>query len=171
MASKLHAYQVSLTWTGNRGLGTAAYGAYGRDHLISAGAKPPIAGSSDPSFRGDPACWNPEELLVASISACHQLWYMHLCAVAGIAVVSYADAAEGIMEEDESGSGQFVRVTLRPRVVLKPDDDIATAARLHHEAHQKCFIANSVNFPVHCEPEFAQTVTGNTVLGGTAGQP
>jgi len=166
VAQNAHSYHVSVSWTGNRGRGTSNYGAYGRDHVISAWPKPPIGGSSDPEFRGDPARWNPEELLVASISACHQLWYLHLCATAGIAVLSYEDSAEGLMEEDDSGGGRFTLVTLKPRVHLRPTDDIALATRLHHDAHQKCFIASSLNFPVRCEPEF-----DSTVLGGTAGQP
>lgn len=152
MAGKRHTYRVTVEWTGNRGPGTSSYAAYGREHTISAGVKPPIAGSSDPAFRGDEARWNPEELLLSSICACHKLWYLSLCAAAGIAVLSYRDEAEGIMVEDSNGAGRFVSAMLRPRVVIKTGGDIATAARLHHDAHKHCFIANSVNFSVTCEP-------------------
>jgi organic hydroperoxide reductase OsmC/OhrA len=152
MAGKRHTYRVTVEWTGNRGLGTAGHAAYGRDHTIFAGAKPPIAGSSDPAFRGDPARWNPEDLLLASISACHKLWYLGLCAKAGISVLAYRDDAEATMVEDSNGSGRFVRAVLRPRITIQAGGDVGTARQLHHDAHEYCFIANSVNFPVTCEP-------------------
>jgi organic hydroperoxide reductase OsmC/OhrA len=151
---KIHRYAVTVTWTGNTGSGTSSYRSYERRHEISAGdRKPPIPGSSDPAFRGDPARWNPEELLVASLSACHKLWYLHLCAEAGIVVVSYVDRAEGVMREDPDGSGHFERVILRPEVTLAPGSEVARARELHAPAHAKCFIANSVNFSVTHEPD------------------
>ncbi|MEQ1688960.1 MAG: OsmC family protein [Sphingopyxis sp.] len=113
-----HHYRLHLDWTGNRGAGTADYRAYGREHRLSARGKPDIAGSSDPAFRGDAGAWNPEELLVASISACHQLWYLHLAAEAGIIVTAYVDDPVGVMTEDADGGGHFTAVTLHPRVTL-----------------------------------------------------
>jgi organic hydroperoxide reductase OsmC/OhrA len=153
-AGKEHRYTVAVEWTGNTGAGTAGYRAYERRHELSVpGApKPAIPGSSDPSFRGDPARWNPEELLVASLSACHKLWYLHLCADAGVVVTAYEDRAEGTMVEAADGGGQFTRVTLRPQVVLAPGSDVERAEALHHEAHGKCFISRSVNFEVAVEP-------------------
>jgi organic hydroperoxide reductase OsmC/OhrA len=153
MSGRKHSYRVTIEWTGNRGPGTTDYRAYDRDHVIRADRKPPIDGSSDPAFRGNPARWNPEELLVASVSACHKLWYLHLCATGGIAVQSYEDHAEGTMVEDEDGSGRFTEITLEPRIIVRPGDDLARAHALHHEAHAKCFIANSISFPVRCAPE------------------
>jgi organic hydroperoxide reductase OsmC/OhrA len=151
--TKTHRYAVVVQWTGNTGTGTSGYRNYERQHeILGEGNKPLIPGSSDPAFRGDPARWNPEELLVASLSACHKLWYLHLCAEAGIVVVAYVDHAEGFMEETHDGSGRFERVILRPEVTVAPGSDIAKGRELHHEAHVKCFIANSVNFPVECEP-------------------
>ena len=150
--ARRHSYAVTVTWTGNTGSGTTGYRDYQRSHDISTAGKPTITGSSDPAFRGDRSRWNPEELLVASLSACHQLWYLHLCADAGVAVNAYADEAVGVMEESSDGSGQFVEVTLRPRVSIAPGCDKAEAHSLHHAAHAKCFIARSVNFPVTCEP-------------------
>jgi organic hydroperoxide reductase OsmC/OhrA len=114
--------------------------------------KPVIAASSDATFRGDRARWNPEELLLAALSSCHQLAYLHLCAVAGIVVVDYVDHAEGWMEETADGGGQFTRVMLRPKVTIAGGDP-AKAKELHHEAHERCFIARSVNFPVENEAE------------------
>ena len=146
-------YTVSVTWTGNDGAGTQSYGGYRRDHVIEAEGKPPIAGSSDPIFRGDPARYNPAELLVASLSACHMLWYLHLCADNGIVVVQYRDEANGVEQEDDDGGGAFVRVVLRPRVQIAAGDDRTKALALHREAHRLCFIARSVNFPVEVEPK------------------
>ena len=143
-----HRYEVEVVWTGNLGSGTSAYTAYGRDHELRAPGKPVIAGSSDPSFRGDIGRWNPEELLVASISACHKLWYLHLCADAGVAVTSYLDQAEGIMIEETGGEGQFASVVLRPKVTVSPESDTDLALRLHQAAHEMCFIARSVAFPI-----------------------
>src|SRR5690348_899974 len=122
-SSREHLYRVAIEWTGNRGTGTSDYGAYGRDHTIRAGAKPPIPGSSDPAFRGDAARWNPEDLLVAALSACHKLWYLHLCAVNGVAVLAYRDEAIGSMVEDTATGGHFTRVVLRPHVTVRPSDD------------------------------------------------
>jgi organic hydroperoxide reductase OsmC/OhrA len=152
MSGRTHRYEVTMEWTGNTGAGTAAYRAYERSHEITAGSKPPIAGSSDPVFRGDATRWNPEELLVAALSACHQLAYLHLCADAGIAVTEYIDRAEGVMVEN-AGGGRFERAILRPLVTLAPGSDEARALELHHTAAQQCFIAASVNFPVDHDPQ------------------
>ncbi|HZW93399.1 MAG TPA: OsmC family protein [Candidatus Eremiobacteraceae bacterium] len=145
---KQHTYEVQVAWTGNQGQGTKAYKSYKRDHAITAAGKPPLLASSDPAFCGDPARYNPEELLVASLSSCHMLWYLHLCAVNGVVVTDYQDDATGVMNENRDGSGAFVEVTLHPRVTIEGDADRAKALSLHEEAHHKCFIANSVNFPV-----------------------
>ena len=150
--SRRHVYTVTVTWTGNNGHGTIDYRAYERSHEISASGKPVLYGSSDPAFRGDASQWSPEELLVASLSACHKLWYLHLCAEAGVVVTTYVDDATGVMEESDDGGGRFVQVTLKPKVGLAPGSDPAEALRLHHAAHSKCFIARSVNFPVLYEP-------------------
>jgi organic hydroperoxide reductase OsmC/OhrA len=150
---KTHTYDVNLTWTGNSGAGTRTIRGYGREHEISAAGKAVIAGSSDPSFRGNAERWNPEELLVASLCACHQLWYLALCAQAGVTVVSYEDKAQGRMVEESDGGGQFAAVVLHPKVVIDSSSDPGVALHLHHRAHQLCFIARSVNFPVTHEPE------------------
>ena len=148
MGDTLHRYAVRVTWTGNTGNGTASYQGYERAHDIAADGKPVIAASSDPAFRGDPARWNPEELLVASLSSCHKLWYLALCAQAGIVVTAYDDAAEGSMAEEADGGGRFTAVTLHPRVTISATSDATRATALHEEAHRMCFIARSVNFPV-----------------------
>ena len=147
-----HSYSVNMRWTGNTGTGTSGYRDYKRDHEISVPGKTPIPASSDPEFRGDKARYNPEELLVASLSACHMLWYLQLCADAGIVVVEYQDDAKGTMIETEDRGGYFTEVTLRPVVRASAGADPDLARQLHEKAHHLCFIANSVNFPVLCEP-------------------
>lgn len=152
MNDKRHRYAVRVVWTGNTGSGTESYRGYERAHDIRADGKPTIAASSDPTFRGDTSRWNPEELLVASISACHKLWYLGLCAQAGVVVTAYEDAAEGDMIEDASGAGQFTSIRLHPRVTISTRSDEAKAMELHQQAHAMCFIARSVNFPITNTP-------------------
>ncbi len=154
---KQHSYELQVEWTGNTGEGTKTYRSYRRDYTITADGKPQIPGSSDPSFRGDSSRYNPEDLLVASLSACHMLSYLHLCAVNHLTVVNYSDAALGLMDENSDGSGQFTRVTLRPTVKILPGDDPVKAKALHDEAHHLCFIARSVNFPVNVAPTITTT--------------
>lgn len=149
---KQHKYELRVEWTGNAGEGTKTYRGYRRDHTIVAGEKPEILGSSDPSFRGDSSRYNPEELLVASLSACHMLSYLHLCAVNHVTVVDYGDSALGVMDENSDGSAQFAKVTLQPTITISSDSDRAKAIALHADAHRSCFIARSVNFSVEVHP-------------------
>ena len=150
--SKEHTYTLTTKWNGNTGTGTSAYKAYERAHTIEKENKPDILLSSDPAFRGDTTRYNPEELLLASLSSCHMLWYLHLCSEAGIVVVDYTDHATGIMEETADGGGKFVEVALHPVVTVSDASMIEKANALHHKANELCFIANSVNFPVKHEP-------------------
>jgi len=150
---KQHEYKTSLRWTGNQGTGTSNYRAYSRNHQITAPLKAiTLPGSSDPHFRGEASRYNPEDLLIASLSACHMLSYLHLCAINSIVVTEYNDDATGTMAENPDGSGQFTEVTLHPRVTVTPQSDAAKAMHLHEEAGKLCFIARSVNFPVRHEP-------------------
>ena len=149
---KEHHYKTTITWTGNRGQGTASYTAYDRNHTIASVNKPVIPASSDPSFRGDPSRYNPEELLVASLSACHMLWYLHLCSTIGVVIVEYVDDATGTMEETANGGGHFTEVTLHPIITVTSREMIAKADAQHEKANELCFIANSCNFPVHHKP-------------------
>lgn len=151
IVKKTHAYRMSLHWSALGGEGTVNYRSYSRNFTLSSDDKTPIDGSSDPSFRGDAARYNPEELLVASLSSCHMLWYLHLCAVNGIVVTEYRDDASGDMRENDDGSGEFAKVVLRPVVTLREGSDEAKARELHHKAHEMCFIARSVKFPVEIE--------------------
>lgn len=149
----LHEYRVTITWTGNLGSGTSGYKHYSRDFALEAEGKAAIAGTADTVFHGSPGRWNPEEMLVAALSSCHKLSYLHLCAVNGVVVTAYVDHAEGFMRfEAATGAGRFERVVLRPEVTIAAGSDAAKARELHEKAHELCFIANSVNFPVQCEP-------------------
>lgn len=150
-----HRYETTVTWTGNLGTGTSGYRDYSRNHEIQApGKSAAIAGSSDAAFRGEGTRYNPEELLVASLSSCHMLWMLHLCAAAGITVLSYTDIASGSMQENEDGSGEFTSVTLRPVMNMADPARMADALHLHEQAQALCFIARGVKFPVLCEPRF-----------------
>jgi organic hydroperoxide reductase OsmC/OhrA len=161
-----HTYPVQLSWTGNKGEGTSGYRSYERSHVISAPGKPPIPGSSDPVFRGDRTRYNPEELLVAALSACHMLAYLHMCADAGVVVTNYTDDAVGTMVETPDGGGHFTDVVLRPTVTIAQGSDPELAQELHHRAHDLCFIASSVNFPVRCEGSVAVEIAGASTSPG-----
>jgi organic hydroperoxide reductase OsmC/OhrA len=149
---RTHRYDVITTWTGNRGAGTSGYRDYGRDHEIAADGRPAIAGSSDPVFRGDKTRWNPELELVAALSQCHMLSYLHVCVTAGVVVTAYEDAPYGTMAETTDGGGHFTEVVLRPKVTVQAHAMAQKAQELHEGASEKCFIASSVNFPVRHEP-------------------
>ncbi|GAA2816813.1 OsmC family protein [Saccharopolyspora taberi] len=151
--TKHHGYRAKVTWTGNSGTGTSSYREYGRDHLVEVDGKPALPASADPAFRGDPAKLNPEDLLVASLSECHMLWYLALCSTSGVVVTGYEDEANGVMVEEADGAGRFTEVVLRPKVAVADGSMVAKATELHEQAHRKCFIANSVNFPVRHAPE------------------
>ena len=151
-AGKHHHYPVHMKWTGNTGAGTRDYRGYERAHEYLVPGKPVIPGSSDPAFRGDKTRYNPEELLVMSLSSCHMLWFLHLAADSGLVVTSYEDNASGTMMETADTGGHFIEVVLRPKVSFDAGTDQSLAAQLHERAHHLCFIANSVNFPVRCEP-------------------
>ena len=148
-----HDYAVSVVWEGNRGTGTSGYRDYGRQNVLVAEGPAPILGSADKPFRGDPAKWNPEELLLAALSECHLLSYLHACVTSGVVVLGYEDDAGGTMQEDGNSGGAFTEVVLRPRVRVADASMVDAALAAHRQAREWCFIANSVNFPVRHEPQ------------------
>ncbi|MBC9935753.1 MULTISPECIES: OsmC family protein [unclassified Leucobacter] len=148
----VHEYQVEVEWLGNRGTGTSGYRDYSREHALRAAGKAEIAGSADPTFRGDPERWNPEELLLGALAQCHMMSYLHMAVRAGIVVVAYTDRAEGTMRTRGLG-GAFTEAVLRPVVTVAEASMVEAARFAHTEAREHCFIANSVNFPVRHEPE------------------
>ncbi|PRA06506.1 peroxiredoxin [Arthrobacter sp. MYb229] len=147
-----HSYQVEIEWTGNRGAGTTSYRDYGREHLIRADGLPDIAGTADPTFHGSPDRWNPEQLLLAALSQCHMLSYLHVAVTHGVVVTSYQDQASGSLKLNRDNSGEFTEVILRPQVQLADESQRELADSLHQQANKVCFIARSVNFPVLHEP-------------------
>lgn len=150
---RLHRYETTVRWTGNLGEGTATYRGYSRDHEIHAQNKSAaIAGSSDPLFRGDRTRYNPEELLVAAASACHMLWVLHLCADAGLVVTAYEDSPLGEQIEHGDGSGEFTRITLRPRIELNDPSRAGELAAIHEKVHEKCAVARSLRCEVTVKP-------------------
>lgn len=151
---KEHQYQVKVEWTGNQGKGTRSYKAYNRNHRIfSEGKQQEILGSADVSFMGDRERYNLEEMFLSSLSACHMLWYLHLCAVNDVILTYYKDEATGILEETEDGAGRFVEVNLHPKIRISNRNMLEKAMQLHTEANKKCFIANSCNFKIGHKPE------------------
>ncbi|MEO7126114.1 MAG: OsmC family protein [Nakamurella sp.] len=147
-----HHYRISTRWTGNRGAGTTGYRDYDRLVTLSAAGKLDLLASADTPFRGDPHRWNPEDLLVAALSECHLLSYLHACVSAGVVVVDYSDEATGQMVQDGGNGGSFTAVVLHPHVTVAEPAMIDAAVAAHINAHEWCFIANSVNFPVRVEP-------------------
>jgi len=147
-----HHYAVQIHWTGNRGTGTSSYRAYGREHTLTSAGKPAIEGSADRTFHGNADRWNPEELLLAALSQCHLLSYLHVAVKNGVVVVDYSDDAIGTMLQTADGGGRFTAATLRPRVTIADPAQVELAQSLHAEAAKACFIAASVNFPVGHEP-------------------
>ncbi|MGI9402288.1 MAG: OsmC family protein [Rhizobiaceae bacterium] len=157
--AKNHDYHSKILWTGNKGTGTSAYRAYERTWNVEIEGKPVINCSNDPLLGGDPSLHNPEDLLISALSACHMLWYLHLCANAGVIVTSYCDNPVGTGETEANGAGKFLRAVLRPKISITADSDMKLAEKLHDEIHKYCFIARSINFPVTCE---AEIITGNS---------
>ncbi|MEO8067893.1 MAG: OsmC family protein [Flavobacteriales bacterium] len=146
-----HHYALTTEWTGNTGTGTDGYRNYKREHIIRVPNKPDLSGSADPSFRGDPSRHNPEELLVAALSACHMLSYLHVCVKNRVVVTAYTDNATGTMETIGDG-GRMTEVVLHPVVSVRDASMVEKAQSLHGEASKLCFIASSVNFPVRHDP-------------------
>ncbi len=152
--AQAHDFEAKVVWTGNRGDGTRNYRAYDRTWEVQTPGKAVIECSNDPSLGGDPALHNPEDMLIAALSSCHMLWYLHLASEAGVTVLAYEDVSLGHGESDPSGAGRFVGATLRPRVTVAAGTDLDRAESLHHEIHKVCFIARSVAFPVRIKARF-----------------
>ena len=146
-----HTYTVTATWTGNRGTGTSGYRDYDRSVTLSVAGKPDVLGSADVPFHGDPARWNPEDKLLASLAECHMLSYFYACTLAGVEVTSYVDTATGTIETAGNG-GRFTEAVLRPAITVRDQSMVQPAIDAHGPAHEWCFIANSVNFPIRIEP-------------------
>ena len=148
--AKIHNFSAKISWTGAAKGGAGSYESYSRDYLIEVPGKPALPGSADQVFLGDSSKHNPEDLLVMSLSSCHLLTYLAVAARAGVHVLAYSDEAIGTMQMHQ-GKMCFTEVCLRPQVVIAKGGDAALAMQLHEPAHEHCFVANSVNFPVSCD--------------------
>lgn len=147
-----HRYNVTTVWTGNKGDGTKNVRTYDRSHTVTTQGKPDLFLTTDNAAVGDKSKLNPEDLLVTAISSCHMLSYLYACSLEGIVITSYTDNASGIMIEQASGGGRFKEVNLNPVFSVADDSMAEKAIELHHKAHEICYIANSVNFEVTCNP-------------------
>ena len=146
-----HHFSVSIQWTGNTGTGTSGYTDYERSHVLIGENKMPLACSSASVFRGDGTLYNPEDMLLYSVAACHMLWFLHCCADAGVVVTAYTNTPEGYLANDDHGIGRFTEIILHPIVELADDTQRSMLEELHALAHTKCFIANSLNSEVRIE--------------------
>ena len=155
--SKEHDFNATLRWTGNKGKGTSTYHAYTRDWTLESAGKPAISCSNDPRLGGDPALYNPEDMLIAALSSCHMLWFLHLASNAGLTVHAYDDNPVGTGQSLPDGTGRFIRALLRPKIGLAPGSDVSIANDVHSRIHNYCFIARSVNFPVEIAASYFET--------------
>jgi organic hydroperoxide reductase OsmC/OhrA len=148
-----HVFECRLDWTGAANGAVKDYASYSREVRVEIAGKPALRASAAEVFRGDASLWNPEDMLVASLSTCHCLSYLALAARAGIPVTAYEDDARGTMDLVDKVM-RFTRVLLRPKVTLAAGAEahVDKARALHTKAHHECFIASSVNFPVDHEP-------------------
>lgn len=149
-------YYATIKW--NRGNDEFLRQKYSRGHTWHFDEGVTVPASASPLVLRPPlsvsAAVDPEEALVAAISSCHMLFALSRLSKLGAIVESYEDAAEGVMERRADGKTAIVGVTLKPVVTISANaPDAATYAQLHHEAHEECYIANSVNFPVTVEPQ------------------
>ena len=153
---KEHDFTAQVAWTGNQGQGTRGYRSYTRDWSVTTPGKPEIRCSNDPLLGGDPTLHNPEDMLIATVSACHMLWYLHLASSARIVVTSYMDTPVGTGQSEPDGTGRFIRAVLRPAIEVERGTDLEKADQIHHQIHKHCFIARSVNFPITYEASYTE---------------
>lgn len=152
---KSHHFTIQLTWSGNRGEGTSSYTSYDRSHVLSSDGKEPLSCSSAPAFRGDGTLYNPEDMLLYSVSSCHMLWFLHCCADAGVVITAYKDCPQGTLVIEADGIGRFTDISLHPVVSLQDAAQAHLLSSLHDKAHQHCFIANSLSCPVNIHHSIA----------------
>ncbi len=150
---KEYSFKSKVEWTGNMGSGTFDTRTYEKSHTISVPNKEQkIYASSSSFFRGDETKLNPQELFLSSISSCHLMWFLQFCADNEVIVLEYIDFPEGVIKEDSNGTGKFDKIILRPTIIVSEKSMIEKAILLHQEINKKCFVANSCNFPIICEP-------------------
>lgn len=147
-----HLFKAKLNWFSKEEKAVSTSKTYSKSHRIAIEGKAVLNVSAAKAFRGDPALYNPEDLLLSSIVSCHMMSYLYVCEQNGIEVVSYTDEAEATLEVSLDGSGRFIEVRLFPKVTIRQTEKVAEALSLHEKANQLCFIANSCNFPIVHDP-------------------
>ena len=157
--SSAHDFTARIRWTGNTGDGTRHYKAYTRDWALATPGKPEIACTNDPRLGGLPNLYNAEDMLIAALSSCHMLWFLHLASDAGLIVHSYVDEPLGHGTSLPDGTGRFTAATLRPRIGMAAGSDPKLADEVHGRIHAHCFIARSVNFPVTIKASYVEENT------------
>jgi organic hydroperoxide reductase OsmC/OhrA len=151
-----HTFETTLAWPADAAQNLPPDPAFSRSSLLAAPGKPVIVASSPAVFGGDAARYNPEEMLMLSLSQCHLLTYLAIAAKKRMSVLKYEDRVTGTLGIGASGKMQMVDVLLRPRVTVAKGTSLANAQALHEKAHANCFIANSVNFTVRNEPSIIE---------------
>jgi len=163
MAAHTSRHDVRTSWV--RGDQDFLAGNYSRAHTLTFDGGAVVSGSSSPSVVrlpwSDPTAVDPEELLVASLSSCHMLWFLDFARHAGLDVLSYVDEAFGEMGADAQGRLVMKAVTLRPEIATAPPaPSKALIGALHEKAHAACFIANSVKSEIRIEPVYVESLDG-----------
>ncbi|MEM8686346.1 MAG: OsmC family protein [Pseudomonadota bacterium] len=153
---KEHDFTAQVVWTGNQGEGTKSYRSYTRNWSVTTPGKPEIHCSNDPLLGGDPSLHNPEDMLIATVSACHMLWYLHLASAAKIVVTGYVDTPVGTGQSEPDGTGRFIKAVLKPVIEVERGTDLEKADQIHYQIHNHCFIARSVNFPITYEASYRE---------------
>lgn len=146
---KEHNFNIDLTWTPLKQKFT--YKDYSRQYIVRSIGKPDFVGTAAPEFMGSKYHYNPEEMLIMSLSACHMLSYLAYASNSKVEVLSYHDKAEGILHQEDK-IFKFKEIILKPSMSISKDTNLERAQSLHDKAHGACFIANSINFPVIIEP-------------------
>ncbi len=150
--SDTHTFETTLAWPADAAQKLPPDPAFSRNSVLAAPGKPVIVASSPAVFGGDTARYNPEEMLMLSLSQCHLLTYLAIAAKKRMGILKYEDRVVGTLGMGASGKMQMVDVLLRPRVTVAKGTNLTDAHALHETAHASCFMANSVNFTVRNEP-------------------
>ena len=144
-----HLFKVALNWMKKDNISSSSTRIYTKSHHISIEGKPDLEVSAAKAFKGDPNLYNPEDLLLSSLTSCHMMSYLYCCMQYKIEVISYQDHSEATLQVNPDGSGKIVKVDLFPEIIISDSSQIELALSLHKKANELCFIANSCNFPVY----------------------
>lgn len=148
-----HLFKVALNWMKKDNISSSLSRIYTKSHHISIEGKPDLEVSAAKAFKGDPNLYNPEDLLLSSLTSCHMMSYLYCCMQYKIEVISYQDHSEATLQVNPDGSGKIVKVDLFPEIIISNSSQIELALSLHKKANELCFIANSCNFPVYHHPK------------------